>query len=292
MDKKNQQVTRKKGRSQGAQIFHRMIRRTSVKISIAILLILVLACIFAPYLTPYSYSQMIVKDRLQGSSWKHLLGTDDMGRDILTRLLYGGRYSLRIGVEAVAASMLVGIAIGAIAGYFGGLVDNIIMRLIDVLQSIPGLLFNIIIAATLGTGFVNTVIALAFTSIWPYVRMMRAQVLSVRKMEYLEAASEINASTPRIMIKHLIPNCLSPIIVQATMGVGQAILIAAGLSFIGLGIQPPEPEWGAMLSAGRAYVRDYSYMVIYPGLFIGVTVLALNLIGDALRDAMDPKLKS
>lgn len=292
MNKTNEQKTKKRSNHQTAQIFHRVMRRTSVKISIAILLVLILACIFAPYLTPYSYSQVIVQDRLQGSSMKHLMGTDDMGRDIFTRLLYGGRYSLRIGVEAVAAAMVIGVAIGAVAGYFGGMVDNVIMRIIDVLQSIPGLLFNIIIATTLGTGFINTVIALAFTSIWPYARMMRAQVLSVRKMEYLEAASEINAGTLRIMIRHLIPNCLSPIIVQATMGVGQAILIAAGLSFIGLGIQPPEPEWGAMLTAGRAFVRDYSYMVIYPGLFIGVTVLALNLIGDALRDAMDPKLKS
>lgn len=292
MEKNKILTEKKKNQSQAAQIFRRVIRRPSVKFSIAILIVLALACICAPLLTPYSYETMAIAERFQGPSTKHLLGTDDMGRDILTRLLYGGRYSLRIGIEAVAASMVIGVAIGALAGYFGGLADNIIMRVIDILQSIPGLLFNIIIAATLGNGFSNTVIALAFTSIWPYVRMMRAQVLSVRKMEYLEAASEINAGTGRIIVKHLIPNCLSPIIVQATMGVGQAILIAAGLSFIGLGIQPPEPEWGAMLSAGRAYVRDYSYMVIFPGLFIGVTVLALNLIGDALRDALDPKLKS
>lgn len=283
---------KKKNQSQAAQIFRRVFRRTSVKFSIAILVILTLACICAPLLTPYSYETMSVSERFQGPSLTHLLGTDDLGRDILTRLLYGGRYSLRIGIEAVAVSMIIGVAIGALSGYFGGLADNIMMRIIDILQSIPALLFNIIIAATLGNGFTNTVIALAFTGIWPYVRMMRAQVLSVRKMEYLEAASEINAGTGRIILKHLVPNCLSPIIVQATMGVGQAILIAAGLSFIGLGIQPPEPEWGAMLSSGRAYVRDYSYMVIFPGLFIGITVLALNLIGDALRDALDPKLKS
>lgn len=281
-----------KNQSQAAQVFRRVMRRRSVKISIVILALLAIACICAPLLTPYSYEQVSISERFQGSSLKHLLGTDDLGRDILTRMLYGGRYSLRIGIEAVFFSVLLGVSIGSIAGFFGGTVDILIMRIVDVLQAIPGLLFAIIISANLGAGFANTVLALAVTNTWPYVRMMRAQVLSVRKMEYLEAAAEINCSTWRVIVTHLIPNCLSPIIVQAAMGVGHAILIAAGLSFIGLGVQPPEPEWGAMLSAGRAYVRDYSYMVIYPGIFIGVTVLSLNLIGDALRDALDPKLKS
>lgn len=283
---------KKKNNSQSRQVFRRVMSRMSVKISIGIIVLLALACIFAPLLTPYSYDQISIPERFQGPSLTHLLGTDDMGRDLLTRLLYGGRYSMRIGIESVALAAIVGVSIGSIAGYFGGLVDNILMRLIDILQSIPGLLFCIIIATTLGSGYRNTVLALSITSIWEYVRMMRAQVLSIRKMEYLEAASEINCGTGRIIIRHLVPNCLSPIIVQATMGIGQAILVAAGLSFIGLGIQPPEAEWGALLSSGRAYVRDYSYMVIFPGMFIGFTVLAFNLIGDALRDALDPKLKN
>ncbi len=273
------------------QVVRRVFQRPSVKISLVILLILILGSVFAPLLTPYSYEEMNIADRFSGPTLKHLLGTDDLGRDLLTRLLYGGRFSLQIGVWSTLISAVVGVAIGSIAGYYGGAVDNIIMRIVDILQSIPGLLFAIIISATLGSGFGNTVLALAVTGIWPYIRMMRAQILSVRKMDYLEAAQEINCSTPRLILRHLIPNCLSPIIVQATMGVGQAILIASGLSFIGLGVQPPQAEWGALLSYGRAYVRDYSYMVIFPGLFVGITVLALNLIGDALRDAMDPKLK-
>ena len=225
-------------------------------------------------------------------SAQHFFGCDDMGRDIFSRILYGAKYSISIGILAILLATVIGMFIGAVAGYFGGWVDNLIMRLLDVIQAIPGMLMMIVISAVLGPGYINTIIAMAFGSIPGMARMLRAQMLKERGNEYIEASTSINCSTPRIIISHLIPNCMSPIIVQATMGVAQTITLAAGLSFIGLGIQPPIPEWGAMLSSARQFIRMYPHLVIFPGLAIAVTVLALNLLGDGLRDALDPKLKN
>lgn len=215
-----------------------------------------------------------------------------MGRDIFSRVLIGARYSISSGVLAVGIAMIFGMAIGAIAGFFGGWVDNIIMRILDVIQAIPGMLMMIVISAILGPGFVNTIIAMAFGSISGMARMLRAQMLKVRENEYIEAAVSINCSKFRIVMSHLLPNCMSPMIVQGTMGVAQAITLCAGLSFIGLGVQPPTPEWGAMLAGARQFIRQAPHLVFFPGLAIAITVLALNLMGDGLRDALDPKLKN
>ena len=220
-----------------------------------------------------------------------LCGTDEMGRDIFSRLLYGGRASLSLGFLATIISTIIGMFIGSVVGYFGGVVDTVVMRFVDILQAIPGILLAIAISACLGSGFVNTIIALSIGGIPMTVRLLRGSIMGVRKMEYLEAAQTINCSVPRLIIKHILPNSISPIIVSVTMGIGNTILMAASLSYIGLGVQPPTPEWGAMLSAARTYMRDYPHMVLFPGLAIAIVVLSLNMLGDGLRDALDPKLK-
>lgn len=265
------------------------------KLAMTGLFIFIVECLLAilsPWIIPYSTTDMDFTVAFTGPSAQHWFGCDDMGRDIFSRILYGGRYSLTIGIAAVAMSVVVGIIIGAIAGYYGGQVDNIIMRILDIIQAIPGMLLMIVIAAVLGNGFFQTITAMAVGSIPGMARMLRAQMLKERGNEYIEASTSINCSKPRIIFNHLLPNCMSPIIVQATMGVAQTITLAAGLSFIGLGIKPPSPEWGAMLSAARSFMRDYPHMVLFPGLAIAVTVLSLNLLGDGLRDALDPKLKN
>ncbi len=257
-----------------------------------ILIVEIILAALAPYISKYGYAEMDLTACFATPSLKHFFGCDDMGRDIFSRVLYGGRYSISIGIIAVLIAVAVGICIGAVAGYFGGQVDNIFMRLLDVVQAIPGMLLMIVISAVLGPGFMNTIIALSVSTIPGMARMLRAQMMKERDSEYIEAARSINCSQFSIIFQHLLPNCISPLIVQATMGVAQTITLAAGLSFIGLGVQPPLPEWGAMLSAARSYIRQSPHLVIFPGLAIAVTVLALNLLGDGLRDALDPKLKN
>jgi len=265
------------------------------KVAVAGLVILcmeIFIAVFAVYIIPYNYAAMDLSSCFAKPSLQHLFGCDDMGRDIFSRVLYGSRFSISIGIFAVSISVAFGVVIGALAGYFGGQIDNLLMRILDVIQAIPGMLLMIVISAVLGPGFVNTIIALSVSNISGMARMLRAQMMKERNNEYIEAAQSINCSRFRIIFIHLMPNCISPLIVQATMGVAQTITMAAGLSFIGLGVQPPIPEWGAMLSASRQFIRQAPHLVIYPGLAIVVTVLALNLLGDGLRDAMDPKLKS
>lgn len=269
----------------------RLAKNKSAMFCLAVVLFLSVLAIFAPYIIPYDYDAISVSEAFQTPNAQHWLGTDDLGRDIFSRLIYGGRYSLRIGIMTVAVSMVFGVIIGAIAGYFGGMVDNLIMRGLDIVSALPGMLLSIVVAAVLGNGFNNTVLALAVGSIPGYARMIRAQILSIRQKEYLEAAEAINCGTFRTITKHILPNTISPLIVSATMQCANTLLSAAALSYIGLGVQPPEPEWGAMLSAGRAYIRTYPHMLIFPGLLIMVVVVCLNVFGDALRDALDPKLK-
>ena len=269
----------------------RLKRNHLAMVGLVIIVVMIILALLAPYIRPYPYEAADFKNRYATPSAEHWFGTDELGRDIFSRLLYGSRYSLRIGLISVAISAIGGIFFGALAGYFGGAVDNIIMRLLDVLQAMPGIVLAIAISAALGPGLTNSVIALSISSIPGYARMTRASILNVRKMEYLEAATSINCSNARIIWKHVLPNALSPLIVQATMGIAGAIMGAAMLSFIGLGVQPPTPEWGAMLSAGRNYLRDYPHLCIFPGIMIMMAVLSLNMLGDGLRDALDPKLK-
>lgn len=285
-----------KKRAKKQSEFLRVMKQLSKnKIAMLGLILLVLECLLAalaPYIAPYHYAEMDLTSAFSTPSANHLFGCDDMGRDIFSRILYGGRFSISIGIIAVMISVAFGMVIGALAGYFGGKIDNILMRILDVIQAIPGMLLMIVISAVLGPGFFNTIIALSVSSISGMARMLRAQMMKERDNEYVEAALSINCSKGRIIFSHLIPNCISPLIVQATMGVAQTITMAAGLSFIGLGVQPPLPEWGAMLSSARQFIRQSPHLVIFPGLAIAVTVLALNLLGDGLRDALDPKLKN
>lgn len=283
--------TEAKKRSELVRVLRQLSRNKLAMLGMFILLAEIILAILAPYIMPYDYTLMDMTACFAKPSAAHFFGCDDMGRDIFSRVLYGARYSISIGIIAVGLSATVGMSIGAVAGYFGGWVDNLIMRLLDVIQAIPGMLMMIVISAVLGPGFFNTVIAMAFGGIPGMARMLRAQMLKERGNEYIEAAQSINCSRFRIIANHLVPNCMSPIIVQATMGVAQTITLAAGLSFIGLGVQPPIPEWGAMLSAARQFIRQAPHLVVFPGLAIAVTVLALNLMGDGLRDALDPKLK-
>lgn len=224
-------------------------------------------------------------------SWGHIFGCDEIGRDIFARIIYGARYTMSIGIFTTAISCIVGGLLGAIAGYFGGHTDNLIMRILDVFQSFPGILLSITISTVLGPGFSKIILALGISMIPGYARMMRASIMRIRDSEYIEAEQSINCPTYRIIARHIVPNAMSPLIVQAAMGIASAGLAASTLSFLGFGIQAPTPEWGSMLSGARNYIRNYPHLCIFPGLFIMATVVSYNMIGDTIRDALDPKLK-
>lgn len=273
------------------RILKQMRNNNLAMLGLIIFLLELVVVIVAPLIIPYDYSAMDIMAIQQGPSMQHFFGTDELGRDIFSRILYGGRYSITMGLLSVAISTTVGMAIGAVAGYFGGQVDNIIMRVLDVIQSLPAMLLTIVISAALGSGYFNTILALSVNGLPAAARMLRAQMMKVRDSEFIEAAVSINCSRFRIIVNHLIPNSLSANIVQATMAVANMIVMAASLSFIGLGVQPPIPEWGAMLSGARQFIRQCPHMVIAPGMAIAITILTLNLMGDGLRDALDPKLK-
>jgi peptide/nickel transport system permease protein len=281
----------KKRQSEFGAAMTRLRRNRSAMIGLCIFLLLAVLAVFAPYITPYEYAKLNLQERFQGPSFKHWFGTDEMGRDLFTRIIYGGRYSLAVGLISTAVGLVFGVAVGAIAGFFGGNTDNIIMRFLDIFQSIPILLLSIVIATALGTGFDKTIMALSIAQIPDYARQMRASILRVRDLEYVEAANAVGCSTFRQIVRYVLPNSFAPLIVSATMGVAGTILMTASLSYLGLGIQPPTPEWGAMLSGAKIYLRRYPYLLIFPGLAIGATVLGLNMFGDGLRDAMDPRLK-
>lgn len=280
-----------KKQSEILRILKQMSNNKLAMVGLVIFIVELLLAVFAPWIVPYNYAEMDMTAVQQGPTLQHFFGTDELGRDIFSRILFGARYSLSMGLLGILISTTVGMSIGAIAGYFGGQVDNIIMRLLDVIQSLPAMLLTIVISAVLGPGYGNTILALSVNGLPAAARMLRAQMMKERGNEYIEAAQSINCSRFRIITSHLIPNSFSSNIVQATMGVANMIVMAAGLSFIGLGIQPPIPEWGAMLSGARQFIRQCPHMVIFPGLAIAITVLALNLMGDGLRDALDPKLK-
>ncbi|MDR3230086.1 MAG: ABC transporter permease [Synergistaceae bacterium] len=283
--------TGRKRRGTLAQVLFRLRKSPLAMFGLIFIVCLTFVAIFADVLAPYPYQKQNLVHSFETPTKQFLLGTDEFGRDILSRLIYGARISLQVGIIAVGIALIVGGMLGAVAGYYGGWTDNAIMRVMDVLLSIPQTLLAIAIAAALGPGLFNLMIAVGISAVPNYARIVRGSVLSIREMEFVEAARAVGSSDLRIILKHIIPNSMAPIIVQSTLGVASAILNAAGLSFIGLGIQPPYPEWGAMLSGGRQYIRDYAHLTLYPGLAIMLTILALNFLGDGLRDALDPKLK-
>ena len=272
-------------------IWNRLRKNHLALFGLVIVVLLVFFAITADFIAPYRYDQQNLMKAFESPSKEHFFGTDEFGRDIFSRIIHGSRISLQVGMIAVGIAVVFGGLLGSVAGYYGGRIDNLIMRAMDILLSIPSILLAIAIAASLGPGLYNMMVAVGISSTPQYARIIRGSVLSLRGQEFVEAAKAVGSSDTRIILKHIIPNCLAPIIVQSTLGVASAILTAAGLSFIGLGIQPPIPEWGAMLSGGREYIRDYAYMTVFPGLAIMITILALNFLGDGLRDVLDPKLK-
>ena len=280
-----------KKRSQFVDIWRRLCKNRLAVLGMIVLLILVFAAIFADVIAPYDYAQQDYTALHQTPSLKHIFGTDNTGRDIFSRIIYGARTSLVVGFVSLAVGCLTGCILGAIAGYCGGGIEIAIMGFCDILLAIPQTVLAIAIASTLGTGTVNAMIAVGISSIPNFCRIVRSSTMTVKDQEYVEAARAIGSSSFHIVRKHIFPNILAPIIVQATLNIGKAIIMCAPLSFLGLGIQPPEAEWGNMLSSARQFVRDYPHEVIFPGLAIMLTVLACNLFGDGLRDALDPKLK-
>lgn len=279
----------RKQRTQLSMIAGHLWRDRFALVAVVILGILVFSAIFAPVVAPTSYETQNFRDRLLPPSSKYLLGTDHAGRDILSRIIYGGRVSLSVGLISVGVALAAGVPIGAVAGYVGGKVDLALMWLMDLLISFPSLLLAIAIASALGPSMRNAMIAIGIVNIPGFARLVRSQVLSVRALDFVEAAQAMGARKPRIIVRHVVPNAIPVVIVRATLGIGAAILTEAGLSFIGLGAQPPFPSWGGMLNDGRDFMRQAWFVTTIPGIFIMVTVLAFNIVGDALRDALDPR---
>ena len=274
-------------------IWHQLRKNKGAIMGLVLLVVIIVVALGSPYFFDYE-TQVIannIKERMQPPSAEHWFGTDDMGRDIFARVCYGARYSLAVGIIAVMFALVFGVTLGAAAGYIGGVFEDVTMRVCDIFSSIPSVLMAIAVVSALGKSTFNLMLAVGIASTAPFVRVARAAVLTIRGEEYIESARAIGVPEWQIVATHILPNCVSQIIVQATLRVGSAIISAAQLSFLGLGVPAPAPEWGSMLSAGRAYIRDYSYMTLYPGLAIMATVLSLNLIGDRLRDALDPTLK-
>ena len=291
-DKRKDVADRQRKEGQLAQVMHRLSRNRVSMTGLVVILILSVLAILSPWIMPYDYTRMDMSNMYATPSWAHPFGCDELGRDIFSRALYGARASLSLGLLATLLSTAIGVVLGSLVGYFGGWVDTAVMRLLDILQAIPGMLLSIAISAALGSGFGNTIIALSIGGVPMTVRLLRGSILTVRKQEYIEAAEKINCSRLRIITSHILPNSIAPLIVSVTMGIGNTILAAAGLSYIGLGVQPPTPEWGAMLSAGKSVITRYPHLCVFPGLCIMVVVLCFNMLGDGLRDAMDPKLKN
>jgi peptide/nickel transport system permease protein len=269
----------------------RLFRNFAFTAGLLLTLILVFAALAAPLLAPHDPNMQDTSRRLEAPSQAHPLGLDDLGRDVLSRIFYGARVSLRVGFSVVLLASLIGVTLGAIAGYFGGIADVIVMRICDILLSFPGILLAIALVAVLGPSLNNVILALVITAWVGYARLVRGQVLKVREMEYVTAAKAMGARSPRVIILHVLPNIINPVIVMATLGLGGVILSEAALSFLGLGVQPPTPSWGAMLTAGRRYLGLANHLAIFPGAAIMLAVMGLNFLGDGLIDALDPKYR-
>lgn len=282
-----------KKKNQFVDVMVRISKNKMAVIGLVIVVIMILAAIFADVIA--DYDEVAIKQdmsiRLQKPSAEHWFGTDEMGRDIFARIVHGTRVSLYVGIISVAISLFAGGTLGAIAGYYGGKIDNVIMRVLDVFLAIPAMLLATAIVTAFGSSMLNLLLAVGVASVPGFARVTRASILTVRDQEFVEAARAVGAKDSTIIWHHILPNCLAPLIVQCTLRIGKAIVFTASLSFIGLGIKQPTPEWGAMLSGSREFIRDCPHMVLFPGLAIMSIVLALNLLGDGLRDALDPKLK-
>lgn len=287
---KGAQIEHLKPISQRRRMVRRFMRQRLGVVGLAIIVALVLAAIFADVIAPYHWREQSIPNRFQGPSSAHLLGTDELGRDIFSRVLYGARYSLVIGVAAVVVSFIIGAFLGMISGFYTRL-DSLIMRLIDILMAFPGILLAIAIVAALGPGLRNVILAIGINEIPGFARLTRSMVLSLREREFVVAARLMGAKDSRIVRQHILVNLVSPIIVFASLRISTAILVAATLSFLGLGIQPPTPEWGAMVSTARQYLSTAPHTFFYPTAVIFITVVAFNLLGDALRDTLDPTMR-
>lgn len=269
--------------------YHKILMNRTVTACLLILGFMVLLSFMAPLITPYDPNAIDLKSSLQPPSAGHPLGTDHLGRDVLCRLLYGAKVSFLISLSVVLVALTLGILLGGFAGYFGGLADEVLSRMIDVFLSFPGIIFALAIVGALGSSVLNLIIALGLVHWASYARLMRAQVLSVKNNDYVSSARVIGASDRRILIRHILPNALAPVIVLATLDMGHVILSAAALSFLGLGIPPSVPEWGSMLNAGKEFMRTAPYLTIFPGLALTITVVLFSLLGDGFREILDPE---
>jgi peptide/nickel transport system permease protein len=268
-----------------------LLRNFAFTAGLIVTVALIVAALAAPLIAPFDPNVQDTSRRLEAPSHDHLLGLDELGRDVLSRILWGARVSLRVGFSVVILASLVGISLGAISGYFGGSVDTILMRLTDILLAFPGILLAIALVAVLGPSLNNVVLALVTIGWVAYARLVRGQVLKVREMEYVTAAKALGAKSPRVIVLHVLPNVINPVVVMATLGLAGAILSEAALSFLGLGVQPPTPSWGAMLNAGRRYLGEANHLTIFPGAAIMLAVMGLNFLGDGLIDMLDPKYR-
>lgn len=266
-------------------------KNTLTMIGAFLVALIIFVGVFAPILGPYDPNLMNIADRLQGPSAAHIFGTDEMGRDIFTRVIYGARISITVGVSIVMLAAVIGCVLGSISGYAGGKVDSVIMAATDMVLSFPSMVLALALTSAMGPGLFNTMLAVCIVRIPLYLRLMRGQVLALKDLQYVRAAKTFGGSPIWIVRKHILPNCLTPLLVQMTLGIGDAILIASAMSFIGLGAQPPMPEWGAMISTARVYAIDQWWYATFPGLFILITVMGFNLLGDGVRDILDPRSK-
>ncbi len=284
---------RASGSGTGALALLRRLARSRAAVAGALVVALfVLTALFSPWLQPYTAEEGDLIEKLLRPGPRHLLGTDELGRDILSRLIAGATISLQIQVVAVGLALVVGGAIGLAAGYAGGLTDDLLMRAMDVLLAFPGIFLAIAVVAALGTGIGNVMLAVGISLIPQFARLLRGSTLSIKEKEYIEAARAIGQSHPQIVVRHVLPNCIAPVIVQTTLRMATVLLTASGLSFLGLGVQPPTPEWGAMLSNSRDYMLSSPHAATIPGLAIMLAVLGFNLLGDGLRDSLDPRLRT
>lgn len=276
---------------QTLMFMHRMRRNTNVVVGGSLAIFFVLVAILAPYIAPYNPIRGNLSEALQPPSSSHLFGTDNLGRDILSRVLWGARISLVIAVTGIAISILTGAIVGGLAGFFGGWIDEVVMRIVDILLAFPDILLALFVTAVTGPGLSNVILAIGVYNFPQFARISRGAVLAVKSMDYVEAARATGESSLSIFFRYVLPNSLSPIVVHATLRSGASILTAAGLSFLGLGVQPPTPEWGAMISEALYFIDAAPYMWVFPGIFLVLTVLGFNLFGDGLNDVLNPRIK-